>query len=130
VRVVGRRDVAHSWSFLPDVGRALALLTDAPAGRVYHLPVGPSHTQQELADAFARAGGRPRARLSALPRPLHRVLALANPVLRELLGTRYQFEAPFVVDDERFRREVGPFRPVPLDEAAAATVAWAVGRTT
>lgn len=128
VRVTGRPDVPHSWSYLPDVGRALALLADAPAGRVHHLPVGPPCSQQELADAFARAAGHERARVSALPGPLHRVLALGHPMLRELLGTRYQFTAPFVVDDGRFRREVGPFVPTPLDEAAAATVAWFRGR--
>lgn len=124
VRVTGRADVPHSWSYLPDVGRALALLADAPAGRVFHLPVAPPCSQQELADAFARAAGRGRARVSALPGPLHRVLAPVHPMLRELLGTRYQFTAPFVVDDGRFRREVGPFATTPLDEAAAATVAW------
>jgi nucleoside-diphosphate-sugar epimerase len=124
VRVTGRADVPHSWSYLPDVGRALALLADAPAGRVYHLPVGPPCSQQELADAFARAAGLDRARVSALPAALHRLLALGHPMLRELLGTRYQFTAPFVVDDRRFRREVGPFTTTPLDEAAAATVAW------
>jgi hypothetical protein len=124
VRVVGATDVPHSWSYLPDVGRALAMLVDAAPGRPYHLPVAPPCSQQELADAFARAAGRDRARLSALPGPLHRVLALGHPMLRELLGTRYQFTAPFVVDDTRFRREVGAFTPTPLQEAAGATVAW------
>ncbi len=124
VRVTGRPDVPHSWSYLPDVGRALAMLVDAPAGRAYHLPVGPPCSQQELADAFARAAGHDRARVSALPGPLHRVLALGHPMLRELLDTRYQFTEPFVVDDRRFRNEVGPFTTTPLDEAAAATVAW------
>lgn len=126
--VIGATDVPHSWSYLPDVGRALAMLVDAPAGRAYHLPVGPPATQRELADAFARAAGHDRATLSALPGPLHRVLALGHPMLRELLGTRYQFAAPFVVDDGRFRREVGPFTPTPLADAAAATVAWFRGR--
>lgn len=106
VRVTGRPDVPHSWSYLPDIGRALALLTCAPPGRVYHLPAGPPRSQQELADAFARAAGRDRARVSALPGPLHRVLALGHPMLRELLGTRYQFTEPFVVDDRRFQHEV------------------------
>ncbi len=126
--VIGATDVPHSWSYLPDVGRAFAMLVDAPAGRVYHLPVGPPATQRELADAFARAAGHDHATLAALPGPLHRVLALGHPMLRELLGTRYQFTAPFVVDDSRFRREVGPFTPTPLAEAATATVAWFRGR--
>ncbi|MDV8021628.1 NAD-dependent epimerase/dehydratase family protein [Rhodococcus sp. IEGM 1330] len=124
VRVAGATDIPHSWSYLPDVGRALAMLADGPVGRAYHLPVGPPHTLRELADAFARAAGNDRARMSALPPWLHRLLALGHPMLRELLSTRYQFDAPFVVDDGRFRREVGSFTLTPLREAAAATVEW------
>lgn len=124
VRVLGRSDVPHSFSYLPDVARALTMLVHAAPGRAYHLPVGVPLTQQELADAFARAAGRDQARLSALPAPLHRVLAVTNPMLRELLETRYQFSAPFIVDDSRFRRDVGPFEPTPLDDAATATVTW------
>ncbi|MDI9893224.1 NAD-dependent epimerase/dehydratase family protein [Rhodococcus sp. IEGM 1381] len=128
VRVVGATDIPHSWSYLPDVGRALAMLADGPVGRAYHLPVGPPHTQRELADAFARAAGNDRARMSALPPWLHRLLALGHPILRELRSTRYQFDAPFVVDDGRFRREVGSFTSTPLPEAAAATVEWFLGQ--
>ena len=128
VRVLGATDQPHSWSYLPDVGRALAALADAPAGRVHHLPVTVTCSQRELADAFAHAAGHERARVAALPGPLHRVLALGHPLLRELLGTRYQFAAPFVVDDSRFHREVGPFTTTPLADAATATVAWYRGR--
>ena len=43
--------------------------------------------------------------------------------MREYLHTLYQFSAPWVVDDGRFRASFGG-RTTPLDEALAATLAW------
>lgn len=125
VQMVGSPDQPHSWSYLPDVGRALVLLADAPqaSGGIWHLPVAPALTQRELATAAAAAAGRP-VKISVLPGPLHRGLAVFHPMLRELLGTRYQFTAPFVVDDRRFTTDIAPFEPTPHAEAVATTVAW------
>jgi hypothetical protein len=36
-----------------------------------------------------------------------RTMGAVVPMLRELSGTAYQFTAPFVVDDEATRRQVG-----------------------
>ncbi|MGB5953064.1 MAG: NAD-dependent epimerase/dehydratase family protein [Ornithinimicrobium sp.] len=124
VRVVGRSDVQHSWSYLPDVGRSVAALAQAPAGQIFHLPVTATCTQRELASAFARAAGHESAQVIALPLSMHRMVARFHPMLRELLGTRYQFAEPFVVDDSRFRREVGHVEITPLQKAAESTVTW------
>ncbi len=39
----------------------------------------------------------------------------------------YQWEAPFEVDDRRFRETFG-WSATPIDEAVEATAAWARGR--
>jgi nucleoside-diphosphate-sugar epimerase len=125
IRMIGSPDQPHTWHYLPDVGRALALLAAAPeaSGQVWHLPAAPPMTQRELATAVAHAAGR-EPRISALPGPLHRLLALGHPMLRELWGTRYQLTAPFVVDDSRFRTHFPGVEPTPHADAIAATVAW------
>lgn len=126
VAVIGSADQPHSWSYLPDIGRALALLSDAPdvSGRVWHLPVAEPLTSRALADLASRAAGHGAATVSALPGPLHRVLALGHPMLREMWGIRYQATAPFVVDDRRFRTAFPTFTSTPHVDAVAATVAW------
>lgn len=126
VRVIGSADQPHSWSYLPDVGRALVQLADAPqaSGAAWHLPADHPLTQRQRADAVARTAGHPSARVSVLPGPVHRGLALVHPMLRELRGTRYQFTAPFVVDARRFLTQIGPFTPTPHAEAITTTVAW------
>lgn len=126
VTVVGSADQPHSWNYLPDLGRALALLSDAPdvSGRLWHLPVAEPLTSRELADHASRAAGHGPATVSVLPAPLHRVLAVGHPMLREMWAIRHQSTAPFVVDDRRFRRRFPAFATTPHAEAVAATVAW------
>jgi hypothetical protein len=53
-----------------------------------------------------------------------RTLGVFVPLLREVGEMLYQWDEPFVVSDRRFRER---FRqePADVDEAAAATVAWA-----
>jgi len=125
VRLIGSADQPHTWHYLPDVGRALVELADAPqaTGRVWHVPAADPLTQRELVAAVAAAAGVP-PRVSVLPGPLHAALAMVHPMLRELRETRYQFAAPFVVDASRFTREIGPFEPTPHATAVAATVDW------
>jgi len=50
--------------------------------------------------------------------------ALFVPLVREVDEMLYQWDEPFVVDDRRFRERFG-VAAADVDEAAAATVAWA-----
>ena len=43
--------------------------------------------------------------------------------MREYLHTLYQFTAPWVADDSKFRAAFGD-RATPVDEALATTLAW------
>jgi nucleoside-diphosphate-sugar epimerase len=108
-QTMGRPDTEHTYSYVPDVGRNLALLgaRDDADGRVWHLPNPPTRTtRQIIVDVYA-AAGTSRARVTALKRPMLRALGLFNHNVRELLHTYYQFDAPFVVDDSAFRAAFG-----------------------
>lgn len=50
-----------------------------------------------------------------------RAAGVLSPFLREVVEMTYQWEVPFVHDDSRFRAAFG----MPVDEAVAATAAWA-----
>ena len=57
--VVGRIDIPHSFSYLPDMARAMIILGDRDdaAGRAWHLPVTDPLTVREFLDrVFAAAG--------------------------------------------------------------------------
>ena len=56
-----------------------------------------------------------------LPPLLLRVVAVANPTVRELLEMQYQFAEPFIVDSTKITR-LG-LRATPVEQALADTLA-------
>lgn len=119
-------DVVHTYHYIPDVATGLAALGFAGEdvlGRAWMLPCQRAGTTRELALRLGHALGR-GVRVAMMPRWVLRALSALSPLVREIREMLYQWEEPFVVDDRRFRERFG-LKPVPLEAAAAATVAWA-----
>ncbi len=117
-------DVAHTYHFSRDVAAGLAALgLDPGAEGTWMLPCQPAGTTRALVARCAPALGRP-IDLWRLPRAALAASGLVVPLMRELQEMAYQWEEPFVVDDARFRDRYGDLA-TPLDDAAAATVAYA-----
>jgi nucleoside-diphosphate-sugar epimerase len=128
--VLGDPDQPHTYHFLPDVAAGLAALgeaTDAACGAAtgtaWILPCAPAGTTRDLVAGFAAALGRP-VEVRRMPRLLVKVLGLFVPPLREVDEMLYQWDEPFVADDQAFRTRLG-LVPTPPEEAARQTVAWA-----
>lgn len=128
VMPVGRTDVAHSWTYIPDVGAFAAQVAVAGEhdesvwGRPWHVPTAAPRTIADAAADVARLTGRKRSRVLAVPRPLGTALGLVVPFLREMRETRHQFERPFVLDSSQAERAFD-IEATPWDEALAATIA-------
>jgi nucleoside-diphosphate-sugar epimerase len=124
IQMLGRLDMPHSFSYVPDFGRALAILGthEEALGQAWHIPSPPPVTQGELLTLLGAAVGRPvKAMLaSAL---LLRTLGLFNPLLGELVEMLYEWQQPFVLDSSRFERTFG-MTATPLPQMIAETVAW------
>lgn len=125
IRVMGRADVPHSFTYVPDLAAAMVAAAHDPKlwNSVLHAPTSPAVTQREMVEAFADAAGVPSPTVAALPGWLLRGAGVAHRPTRELAETLYQFEAPFVMDSHRSEQLLG-LTPTPLDDAAAATVRW------
>lgn len=123
--VLGALDAVHTWSYLPDVARALVVLgTDERAwGRAWHVPAAPALTLRELAERITALAGAPRPRLRQIPPALLRAVGLAVPQAREFAEVRHQHERPFVLDSTAFTATFG-VHATPVDEALAVTVRW------
>ncbi|GAA2136391.1 NAD-dependent epimerase/dehydratase family protein [Kitasatospora kazusensis] len=125
VSTIGDPDAPHSWSYLPDVARALAEVAgeERAWGRAWHLPTGPALSTREMADRLAaRAGTGPVAVRRLSPAVLG-AASLFSPLIRELKEIRYQFDRPFVVDSSAYEAAF-TVRATPVDEQVAATVDW------
>jgi nucleoside-diphosphate-sugar epimerase len=125
VSLLGRLDVAHSVSYMPDVVRTLVTIAadERAWGKPWHVPNAPAVTQRELIGSFARAAGTEAPKVGAVPKAALNALGVFVPMMRELKETWYQFDQPFVTDSTLTERTFG-LAATPLDEAAAATVAW------
>ncbi|MFI8961575.1 NAD-dependent epimerase/dehydratase family protein [Streptomyces sp. NPDC053493] len=124
--VLGDPDQPHTYTFVPDIGDALALLGRHPdaAGRVWHLPNDPhTRTTRELVELAHRATGRPgAARLRRMPTAALYALGAMNRTVRELIEMRYEFAEPFVVDSSLVTERLGAVA-TPAEEALERTVA-------
>ncbi len=117
----GPTDRPHAWAYLPDFARALVGLAERRADLAVFEDVGfPGNTLtgRELADAMARAAGRPMR-----IRPfLWWAIALASPVWpmgRELREMAYLWRRPHRIEGAKLARLLRDFRPTDLDAAMA-----------
>jgi nucleoside-diphosphate-sugar epimerase len=122
--LIGNPDQPHSYSYVGDFGRALALAAHDPRsfGRAWILPNDATRTSREVAALFFEKAGR-KGGVSAIPRFALRLLGLFDPMIRELVEVLYQKEEPYVVDGSLFAKTFG-FVPTSLDEGVAKTLAW------
>jgi nucleoside-diphosphate-sugar epimerase len=125
VWVIGSADQPHSFTYVPDLAAAMIQAAGTPPlwNKVWHAPTGPAVTQRQLATAFTDAGGVAAPKLAGIPGWALSALGVFSKDVRELAELQYQFAEPFVMDSAASQAALG-LRPMPLPEAAAATVAW------
>ena len=125
VRVLGDPDAPHTFSYIPDVARTLAVLgtDDRSWGRPWHVPSAEPVSQREALERMAQLAGRPAPTVRRLPDVALRLVGLVNPVVRELGETAYQRTRPYVLDSSAATRTFG-LQPTPLTEGLTATVRW------
>lgn len=124
-QLVGDPTQPHSFTYIPDVGRALATLgTDDRAwGRPWHVPTAPALSMQQMIDRMCDLAGVDRVRARVIPHLAVRGAGLFVPFMRELEEVRYQFTEPFVLDSSDFTDVFG-WTATDVDDAITATIGW------
>lgn len=123
VEVFGNPKLPRSYSYIPDVARGLAVLGTRQEswGHVWHLPVAWSGSTEELVFALAQELGEP-ARLMRVTDLMLRAIGIFSPMIGAMREMTYQWKAPFVVDDRRFRETFGE-QATAADEAIRQSAA-------
>ncbi len=120
-----RDDVRHSFTYTPDMGRALADLASSPTAwnQIWHLPTAnPAPTGRELIEmAAAEYGVKPKAMI--LGKTMNRILGIFIPVLREMQEMLYQYEGNYHFDSTKFEKQFG-WQPTPYTEGVKQTAAF------
>jgi nucleoside-diphosphate-sugar epimerase len=126
VEVIGNPDTRHSYSYLPDVARALAVLGTHPEadGRAWHLPTSWHGTTRELLQRFADHHGQ-ELQVRHIPRWVLNAAGFVMPLMRAVASMNYQWDEDFILNDSNCRETFG-FTPTPVDEAVKQTAASAL----
>lgn len=122
VWMIGRTDQPHTFTDVLDVARTLVAAADDPTahGRTWMVPSNPPVSQvRALTDVLA-AAGKPPVTVHRLPTPALRAIGLVSPMMREIAEMRYQWTAPYVVDDRAARQHFG-IDPTPWAEVCRRT---------
>jgi nucleoside-diphosphate-sugar epimerase len=123
-QVAGDPDQPHTYTYAPDIGRALVVLgeRDEALGRAWHLPSPETVSTRRFVEMVFEEAGQP-VRVQRAPRALLRIIGLFDPAIRETIEMLYEFEEPFVVDHSAFEQAFG-MRATPLRDAIRETVRW------
>jgi nucleoside-diphosphate-sugar epimerase len=123
-QVAGDPDQPHTYTYVPDIGRGLAILgeREEALGQAWHLPSPETLTTREFVEMIFEEVGEP-ARIQAAPKILLRAMGLFNPGMREMIEMLYEFEEPFVVDHSKFEEAFGEHATL-LKGAIGETVRW------
>ncbi|NLU84507.1 NAD-dependent epimerase/dehydratase family protein [Rhodococcus sp. HNM0569] len=130
VRPLGRADVPHSFTYLPDLADAMIRAAQDPAlwNRVLFAPTVAPVTQADMVRAYAAAAGVDVPAVRPLPSAVLRAAGRVHRGTRELADMLYQFDRPFAMDSAASEAALG-LAPTPLDVAARDTIAWWQTRT-
>ncbi|GGU51492.1 NAD-dependent epimerase [Streptomyces albospinus] len=125
VSALGDPDAPHSWSYLPDVARALVEVAgeERAWGRAWHVPTEPALSTREMVGRLAAQAGTGPVAVRGLSPAVLGIAAVFSPLIRELKEIRYQFDRPFVAESGAYEAEFA-VRATPVDEQVKATVEW------
>lgn len=124
VNLLGNIDLPHTFSYIRDFAKGLVILGahDEADGQAWNIPSPPTLTARQFVTQVAQQAGKP-LKLQVAGPFLVGVLALFNPMMRELKEMLYQSMEPYIVDHSRF---VAAFDDISTPHAKAIdeTLAW------
>ena len=120
-----RDDTKHSFTYIPDTGRALAdLAADASAvNQIWHLPTyNPALTGKEMIETFVKYYGNAQ-KYSVMSKMVINIGSLFIPVVREIKEMLYQYEHNYYFDSTKFEKHFG-YGATNYEEGLKQTAEW------
>jgi nucleoside-diphosphate-sugar epimerase len=127
---IGSADLPHEFAYVPDCGRAVVTLLDAPDdafGRAWHVPCAPTRTIRQILTLGADAIGV-RAKIHSLPLWALGPMGLFVPALREFREMSFNWDRPYRMDSSAFAKRFWA-DATPFEVGAPATARAFVGQS-
>ncbi|MEM7184979.1 MAG: hypothetical protein AAF518_29060, partial [Spirochaetota bacterium] len=113
----------HTFSYTPDIATTMIELASNEDcyGQIWHTPVLPAKTLEEYASQFNKEL-HTNLKLSRMPRAMMQLLKWFVPILKEVEEMNYQFEHPYHMNDEKFKKRFPSFPVTSWEKAVAEFV--------
>jgi nucleoside-diphosphate-sugar epimerase len=114
---MGRADVPHSFTYVPDAAAATAMLgnTADAYGEVWHLPTAKEPpTGKGWVELTAKSLGT-KPKFKEVGKGMVRLLGIFVPIMREMVEMLYQYDRPYIFDSTKFEKRFG-MSPTPYAE--------------
>ena len=117
--------IKHTYANVEDNGKALVelALNEDCYGSVWHLPVGPPITIEEVTDLFNKVL-ETNFKVQFLPVFMRKILKMFIPPLKEVDEMMYQFDTPYIFSYEKFQNRFPDFAVTPYEEGIRSMVTW------
>jgi nucleoside-diphosphate-sugar epimerase len=115
-------DTPHDFAYVPDIGRAVVTLLEAPDdayGQAWNMPCAPTTTPREIIRLGAAAIAM-KPRITAIPLWTLPAMGVFVPFLREVADMSFTWDRPYRVDAGKFARRFWS-DVTPFEIGAAAT---------
>lgn len=115
-QAMGGMDVPHTYSYTKDVGKALVTLSLSPTtyGQEWHLPVSHPITVKDIVTELNDILGT-NLNVTLIPRTVLKIMGLFVPIIKESNEMLYQIDTPYIMSDEKFRRQFPNFEVTRFD---------------
>jgi nucleoside-diphosphate-sugar epimerase len=123
---LGNIDLLHSYSYMPDIAKGLAILgeREEALGRDWLLPIASAITTREMLRLVSETLGQQLQIVNAPSVEQGQEMGVFDETFaREYVELFYQYREPQIVDSNAFTQAFG-VQATPLDEAIRATVSW------
>ena len=128
INMLGRIDQPHTFTYIKDFAKGLVTLSENETafGEIWHIPSAETITTQKfLHRIFSENKTFPPVKIA--PKFIVNVMALFNPIIRELKEVLPNNEQPYTVDHSKFENTFGN-NPTPHKQAISETISWYKGK--
>lgn len=122
-QLLSRGNKKHTFAYVNDNAKAMVelALLESCYKQVWHLPVGPSITMDEILEII-NGILKTDYKNSVMPELLKKILPYFVPSLKEPLEMQYQFEQEYVMNFDKFKKQFPTFETTSYEEGIKTTV--------
>jgi nucleoside-diphosphate-sugar epimerase len=105
---LGKAKTKHSFTFIPDAGRAMYLLGQNPESdnQIWHLPTAPSLTGIEFMN-LAASVFNVQPKYMQVNKFMLQLMGLFNKVIKDSVEMYYQYDHDYIFDSTKFEKSFG-----------------------